>query len=152
MKKTLGILFVGGVAVSMGLLQAAGNEVRDDAVGLSKTSVFDDPSPAVFEYPKTEPSAATLLPRAWADAPPQIPHKIDQFVPITTNKNMCIVCHDKPSMMGKKTKGIATALPESHYNKVEARWERSNARFNCTQCHVPQAGVNDLVGNTFKTE
>jgi nitrate reductase (cytochrome), electron transfer subunit len=126
--------------------------VSDNDLGLSKTSVFDDPSPSVFEYPKTEPSAATALPRAWNSAPPQVPHKIDIFVPITTNKNMCVTCHDKPGMMGKKVKGIATAMPESHYNKVEERWVRANARFNCTQCHVPQAGVSDLVNNTFKTE
>lgn len=126
--------------------------VADNEIGLSKTSVFEDPSPSVFEYPKTEPSAAISLPRAWNSAPAQIPHKIEEFLPIKTNKNMCIVCHDKPGMMGKKVKGIATAMPESHYDKVDARWERSNARFNCTACHAPQANVNDLVGNTFKAD
>lgn len=152
MKKVLAVLFAGGLAVSMGILQAADKEVKDDAMGLSKTSVFDDPAPDTFAYSDKDPSSGGVLPRAFAGAPPQISHKIDQFLPIKANKNMCIVCHDKPAMMGKKVKGIATAMPESHYNKVEERWERANARFNCTQCHTPQANVNDLVNNTFKPE
>ncbi len=152
MKHSASIIGIGIVAIITAACATASKPVADNEIGLSKTSVFEDPSPSVFEYPKTEPSAATALPRSWADAPPQIPHKTEQFMPITTNKNMCIVCHDKPGMMGKKVKGIATAMPESHYNKVDARWERSNARFNCTLCHAPQANVNDLVGNTFKPE
>ena len=143
---------IGIVAIFASACATSPGPVTDNDLGLSKTSVFEDPSPSVFEYPKTEPSAATALPRAWNGAPPQIPHKIETFVPITTNKNMCVVCHDKPGMMGKKVKGIATAMPEAPYNKVEERWERSNARFNCTLCHTPQASVSDLVGNTFKSE
>jgi nitrate reductase (cytochrome), electron transfer subunit len=126
--------------------------VADNEIGLSKTSVFEDPSPSVFDYPKTEPSAATALPRAWDSAPPQIPHKVDAYVPITTNKNMCVACHDKPGLIGKKTKGIPTAMPESHYDTVEGKLVRNNGRHICTQCHAPQASVADLVGNTFKTD
>lgn len=127
--------------------------VADNAIGLSKTSVFEDPSPAVFEYPKTEPSAATLLPRSWNSAPPQIPHKIEAFLPIKAEKNLCITCHDKPSLIGKaKVKGIPTTMPESHYDTVEGKLVRNNGRHVCTQCHAPQANVAELVGNTFKTD
>lgn len=152
MKKALVVMIIGGIATSVGLLHAAGNEMRDDQMGLSKTSVFDDPSPETFSYSDKDPSGSGVLPRAYNGAPPQVPHKIETFLPIKTGKNMCIVCHDKPGMMGKKVKGIATAIPESHYDKVEDRLVRSNARFNCTHCHTPQAGVSDLVGNTFKPE
>lgn len=152
MKKLLVVLFAGGVAVSTGLSQAA-DQIIDDSMGLSKTNVFDYPVPETFAYSDKDPSAAGVLPRAFSGAPPQIPHKTEQFMPITTNKNMCIVCHDKAGLMGKPTpKGIATPMPESHYNKVGERWERSNARFNCTQCHTPQANVTDLVDNTFKPQ
>jgi cytochrome c-type protein NapB len=52
----------------------------------------------------------------------------------------------------KKVKGIATPIPESHYVKAEdGKLARSGARYNCTQCHAPQAEVSDLVGNTFTT-
>lgn len=126
--------------------------LADNEMGLSKTSVFEDPTPAVFDYPKTETSAAAALPRAWNSAPPQIPHKIDAFVPITASKNMCVGCHDKPGLIGKKTKGIPTSMPESHYDTVEGKLVRNNGRHVCTQCHAPQASVGELVGNTFKTD
>lgn len=125
--------------------------VADNEIGLSKTSVFDNPAPKVFQYPKTKPAAATALPVAWNGAPPQIPHAIDAMLPIKMDENACLDCHDKPSMMGKKQKGRPTAMPESHYTKVEGKWERNNNRYLCTQCHVPQANVKDLVGNTFKS-
>ena len=127
--------------------------VADNEMGLSKTSVFDDPSPDVFEYPKTEPSAAVLLPRSWDSAPPQIPHKIEAFLPIKTEKNLCVTCHEKPSLLGKpKVKGVPTAMPESHYDSVDGKLTRNNGRHFCVQCHTPQANVAELVGNTFKTD
>jgi cytochrome c-type protein NapB len=144
-------LLIGIIAVIVAAC-ATSRPLADNEMGLSKTSVFEDPSPSVFDYPKTEPSAATALPRAWNSAPPQVPHKIDAFVPITTNKNMCVTCHDKPSLIGKKTKGIPTSMPESHYDTVEGKLVRNNGRHVCTQCHAPQASVAELVGNTFKTD
>ncbi len=144
-------LFIGIVAVIVAAC-ATSKPVADNEIGLSKTSVFEDPSPAVFEYPKTEPSAATALPRSWNSAPPQVPHKTEAFEPITANKNLCVTCHDKPGLIGKKTKGIPTSMPESHYDTVEGKMVRSNGRHICTQCHTPQANVADLVGNTFKTD
>jgi cytochrome c-type protein NapB len=151
MRKLTAIMLAGGAAFAFGVLQAGEAQIDDDKMGLSKTSVFDDPSPEVFDYPKTDPSSAQPLPRAWEGAPPQIPHKIDAFVPIMTNKNLCVNCHDKPTMLGKKkVKGIATPMSEAHYVKAEdGKLTRSGGRFVCTQCHTPQAQVNDLVGNSF---
>jgi len=141
------------VVTAYGVLQAEGVELQDDKMGLSKTSVYDDPSPETFMYPQTEPSAAVALPRAWDGAPPQIPHKTEAFMPIKTGKNVCIVCHDKPALIAKKkVKGIPTPMPESHYVRAEdGKLAKSGARYNCTQCHTPQAEVSDLVGNTFTT-
>lgn len=124
--------------------------MADNEMGLSKTSVFEDPSPEVFQYPQTTPAAATPLPVAWAGAPPQIPHEMSDYLPIKADANACLDCHDKPANMGKKAKGRPTAMPESHYTKVEGKWERNNSLYVCTQCHVPQASVKDLVGNSFK--
>jgi cytochrome c-type protein NapB len=152
MKYTASLIgIVAVIATACATSQIAG-PVSDSEIGLSKTSVFEDPAPTAFEYPVTEPSAATALPRAWDSAPPQIPHKVDAFVPVTANKNLCVTCHDKPGLIGKKTKGIPTSMPESHYDSVEGKLVRSNARHVCTQCHAPQANVGDLVGNTFKTD
>jgi cytochrome c-type protein NapB len=132
--------------------QSAG-PMEDDKMGLSRTSVYDDPSPETFQYPQTDPSAAVDLPRSWDSAPPQIPHETEAFLPIKIGKNKCIVCHDKTAMIGKKKiKGLPTPMPESHYVKAEdGKLTQSGARYNCTQCHAPQAEVSDLVGNTFTT-
>lgn len=151
-KITIAVLAAAGaVSLGYGALQAEGMVLVDDQMGLSKTSVFDDPSPASFTYPQTEPHAAQPLPRAWEGAPPQIPHNIDDFLPITAESNQCLRCHDKPTLMGrKKIKGIPTPMPESHYVKAEdGKLSRAGARHVCTQCHAPQADVGDLVGNTF---
>jgi nitrate reductase (cytochrome), electron transfer subunit len=152
MKTTMMTMLVAGVvAMNYGALQAEEITLVDDQMGLSKTSVLDDPSPDVFQYPQTEPSAAHALPRAYSGAPPQVPHKIDAFLPIKTGKNLCIACHDKPAMIGKpRAKGIVLPMPESHYYKADSgSLKFSDTRFVCVQCHTPQADVKELVGNTF---
>jgi cytochrome c-type protein NapB len=152
MKTTMMAMLVAGVvSITFGALQAVDMTQVDDQMGLSKTSVFDDPSPAVFDYPQTEPHEAQPLPRAWEGAPPQIPHTIDDFLPISAQKNRCSGCHEKPAMVGeKKIKGLPTPMPESHYVKAEdGKLSRSGAHHTCTLCHTPQAEVNDLIGNTF---
>jgi cytochrome c-type protein NapB len=152
MKKTLiATLAAGAVTLAFGVLQAAEVVLVDDQMGLSPTSVFDDPSPDVFQYPQTEPVSAASLPRAYEGAPPQVPHKIDAFLPIKTGKNLCIACHDRPAMIGKpRGKGIVAPMPESHYVKTDdGSLKRADSRFVCVQCHTPLADVKELVGNTF---
>jgi cytochrome c-type protein NapB len=143
--------FVAAFATACASSQTAG-PVADNEMGLSKTSVFEDPSPSAFDYPKTEPAAATALPRSWDSAPPQIPHKIEGFLPITANRNVCLGCHDDPGSIGKQAKGNPTPMPASHYDTIDGKLVRNNGRHVCTQCHAPQANVADLVGNTFKTD
>jgi nitrate reductase (cytochrome), electron transfer subunit len=140
------------VLAAFAALSAGAAEVRDDAIGLSKTSVFDVPSPDAFAYSDKAPNKSGVLPRAYEDAPPQVPHSIVEFLPIKADENSCLGCHDKPALMGKKIKGLATAMPESHYTRVDGKWQRNNNRYVCTLCHVPQADVKDLVGNTFKAQ
>jgi cytochrome c-type protein NapB len=147
---TIGVVVA---AVSYATILHAGPPTIDDkTLGLSNNSVFENPSPAAFAYSDKEPNKSGVLPRAYLGAPPQIPHDISYFVPITTDGNACLGCHDKPALMGKKIKGMATAMPASHYTKVNDKWQRNNNRYVCTQCHVPQANVKELVGNSFKPD
>lgn len=140
---------------------ATGNPVvkeglADTSFGLSKTSVFETPDPQPVSYSDKFPGTSTVLPRAYLNAPPQIPHNIDSFKPITASNNACMGCHNNPSMRGKEiTKGMPTPMPESHYvdlrHKPDAvRDQIVEARYVCTQCHVPQANVDTLVENTFQ--
>ena len=134
------------LALSTHAVQAAG--VADDAIGLSKTSVYDVPDPQVFEYSDAAPFSGKILPRAYLGAPPQVPHDISEM-PITRDNNMCVGCHQQPDSIGKKVKGQPTPLPASHYADVKSN-SMHMGRFVCTQCHTPQATVKPLVGNTFK--
>jgi cytochrome c-type protein NapB len=129
---------------------AADKGLTEEQMGLSRTSVTTDPDPATFEYRQADPYSSGVLPRAFSGAPPQVPHSLDGLMPITRDSNTCVSCHQLPDQVGKKkVKGEPTALPATHYTNV-----RNNAlsmkRYNCTQCHTPQAEVSDLVGNTFK--
>jgi len=153
MKKTItAVLAIGLVSVAYGALQAGEVVVRDDQMGLAPGSVFDDPSPEVFQYPDTEPSAARGLQRAYLGAPPQIPHRIDNLLPIRAKKNGCLRCHDAPDMIGKPraASGEPTPMPLTHYVKLDdGSLKRADNRHVCVQCHTPQAEVKELVGNTF---
>jgi cytochrome c-type protein NapB len=148
------------IIIGIVLLAANGSIMADNSAidelntGLSKTSVFGTPTPEAFSYPKTKAGKSENLPRAYEGIPPQIPHKVDSYLPISPEDNQCLECHDKPELIGKKdTK--KSPMSKSHYidprsNSQEMADEVVGARFNCTQCHVPQSGAPALVENTFQ--
>jgi cytochrome c-type protein NapB len=143
----IGTVFTVTLAIPIG--HAADKKaVSDDQLGLSKTSVYDAPAPQTFQYRDNQPFSGQVLPRAYQGAPPQVPHDIQNLVPITRDNNMCISCHQQPAMIGQKTKGQPTPLPATHYVDVKAN-SLNMGRFVCTQCHTPQANVKPLIGNTF---
>jgi len=149
----MGVLVcVAGLTVSTGW---AAQPVNPNDTGLSKTSVFEVPEPKVSHYPATPPGESKLLPRAYLGAPPQVPHDISDFLPITAESNMCLACHDQPELRGKKREtGAVVPIPASHYadHRRAPKTVTGNlvkARYNCNQCHVPQADAPALVENTF---
>ena len=147
------ILMTTGVSLSF-----AGTAIQTNDMGLSKTSVFDTPTPKVYHYDKTVPGESKVLPRAYLNAPPQVSHDISDFLPITAESNMCVACHNLKVQWGKKIKkGDATPIPPSHYTDLrnapaKVTENLVNARYNCTQCHVPQTDAPALVENTFKSK
>ena len=133
----------------------AGTPIKADDMGLSKTSVFEVPTPRVYHYSVTPPGQSKLLPRAYLGAPPQVPHDIADYLPITTVSNMCIACHAQPEQWGKKREaGAPVPIPPSHYTDRRNAPDKVtdhliNGRYNCNQCHVPQSDGPPLVENTF---
>ncbi|MCP4995753.1 MAG: nitrate reductase cytochrome c-type subunit; periplasmic nitrate reductase electron transfer subunit [Gammaproteobacteria bacterium] len=83
----------------------------------------------------------------YEDQPPVIPHGIDK-TRITLNENSCLGCHSKENQ--KETGAVRP--PKSHYRAREGGKLKkiSTGRYFCTQCHVPQAYTDELVGNTFR--
>lgn len=123
--------------------------IPDDSFGLSKTSVFDDPAPDVFDYKGGDPGVNKNLPRSYHTAPPMIPHTIKDMVPITQASNLCKDCHVNPDLIGQKIDpGVPNPAPASHYENLKAG-QLYMGRYNCTQCHAPQANVGVLVQSTF---
>lgn len=137
----LGLVLVGATAT-------AGPQALDDSsLGLSKTSVFDTPTPEAPKYEAGLPGTNAPLPPAYPTAPRQIPHQIEAFLPVTAANNACLGCHNRPALIGQpKREGVATPIPRSHYAEAD---KLSGARYNCTQCHAPQAAATPLVENTF---
>jgi len=118
----------------------AAQPIKPDSMGLSQGSVFDVPAPKVYTT---------------KGAPPQIPHDITDFLPITAESNMCIACHNQPDNWGKpRAQGTPTPIPQSHYTDLrnapgKVTDHLINARYTCNQCHVPQLDATPLVENTY---
>jgi cytochrome c-type protein NapB len=144
-------LFSGLLGLAWSFSNADPVVILDDSLGLSPVSVFNVPAPAVFEHRTLDPKESGVLPRYWEDAPPQVPHRIDKFLPVNAKTNKCLECHEEPDKIGKKVKGKPTPMSVTHYLKSEAgELSVSNKRYVCTLCHAPQAEVGTLVENTFR--
>lgn len=145
------------IAASTGSALAGEKNIPANSMGLSKTNVFDTPAPQIYRYGETPPGKSKISPRAYLGAPPQIPHDINYFLPITAQKNMCINCHSKPEKWGMKhEEGMPTPMPPSHYTDLRNEPGKATdhvigARYNCNLCHVPQADTTPLVENTFSS-
>jgi len=99
----------------------------------------------IVTYDGNAPGSNAPTAPAYPGAPAQIPHSVDGLLPITLQANACLGCHDQPTLVDPVPPGMATPMPKSHYRAKKV----SGDRYVCSQCHVPQAGVEPLVGNTF---
>jgi len=164
----------------MALSVSAGNKVvSDEELGLRKTTLFDEKvAPPAVEFSKAAPGTAKKIERSYVNAPPLIPHSVEGLLPITAASNQCLGCH----MPDVAKSVNATPIPESHFTdfrpkttldkegrivkdgkvventsdikiaKFRKMKKLNPARYNCSQCHVPQANIKPLVENTFKPD
>ena len=147
--------------------------ISEESLGLRKVDLYSENTvvPDETKYGKAAPSTSKVITRAFQDAPPMIPHDVEELLPITVNNNQCISCH---------TPGVAESLgalpfPASHTTNfrpthkfdgekfeksidnmkneisIQETHQLSSARFNCSQCHAPQS-EGQLVENTFTPE
>jgi nitrate reductase (cytochrome), electron transfer subunit len=137
-------------------LVASGNAeprtaIPDASLGLSKTSVFEVPTPPPVKAEDSVPGEKRPAPRVFAGTPPVIPHGIADLLPITREQNLCVDCHG----VKEKNPGEAIPIPASHYRDLRhaprtARKEIAGARHVCTACHVPRTDAEPLVRSTFR--
>ena len=151
-----------------------GKSVTEESLGLRKTDLYTEGSETVGTktvYNSKDAGSADRYARSFQDAPPMIPHSVEGMLPITKDNNQCISCHlpDVAASVG------ATSIPVSHMtnfrpNKSYAADGANTSseklahvsikkldhlyqgRFNCSQCHAPQADVKPLVKNNFTAE
>ncbi|MFC3848086.1 nitrate reductase cytochrome c-type subunit [Helicobacter baculiformis] len=127
--------------------------VSDTEIGLRTIPLEDEKDLKLhsYDFHKKPPGESQRFERAYENAPPMIPHDTTGLLPITKESNQCLGCHapDVASSVG------ATPVPKSHLfdfrnNHPTKDGNVSDARFNCTQCHAPQANAQPLVKNNFK--
>lgn len=126
--------------------------VSDKNLGLSRTSVFEVPSPPVYQDEASAPGEKPLPKRINREFPPVIPHSLADCLPITRSSNLCMDCHAVP---GPKKKGEATPIPASHFvdlrraPEVKGK-EVAGTRYICISCHVPRTDAPPAVGSRYR--
>lgn len=107
-----------------------------------------DPVAAEKHYVGKRPGTQEPLARTFSTQPPLIPHAVENFDEINLEENQCMDCHSAANHEKKH----APKLGDSHFITRDGKKlsEGSAARYNCTQCHVPQVDAPPLVDNAFK--
>ncbi|WP_029522780.1 nitrate reductase cytochrome c-type subunit [Persephonella sp. KM09-Lau-8] len=166
LRKKIGILMAipaMGISIALVGCQTKGTTtgVSDKVISEEELSYRNIPldvnaTPPPVEFPKTPPGQSQRFERAYENAPPMIPHSVEGLLPITKNNNACLGCHDP-----KVAKSVgATPIPPTHFidffQLIKGKTVKLNrldpARWNCSQCHAPQANAKPLVKNTFRPE
>ena len=157
--KTIGILslvaLLGAGCAASGPTPAVAPDratpIPDASLGLAKESVFDVPTPPAVKSNDSAPGELPVLPRAYALAPPRIPHAVGDFLPITRKQNACLDCHGAK----EKNKGEPTPIPPSHYTDYRdvpepVGGQVVGARYVCVSCHLARTDAANLVENRFR--
>jgi len=145
--------------------------VKQDPIANQVGGLLDDDQGLgdMPQYSDKAPGTAETMERSFENAPPLIPHSTEGLVPIKKDANMCISCHMPAVAAAMK----ATPIPASHFTDYRPKVKEKNGkyavdakegevyaeslgdklsqtRFNCTQCHVPQAKIDPWVQNNFE--
>jgi cytochrome c-type protein NapB len=142
------------VILSLAAVLAAGctsAPIADTELGLSKSSVFDVPTPPAVRPNERAPGEGPLVPRSYVIAPPRIPHAVADFLPITLAQNACLDCH----AVKDKKPSEPTPIPPSHYTDFRLAPDRvgdkvAGARYVCVSCHAGTTDAPGLTGNRFR--
>ena len=157
----------------------ANQTVSEESLGLRKTNLYTEDTTIADKtvYNKKMAGESTLIERAFENAPPMIPHDVEGMLPITINNNACTGCH----IPGVAEAMNATPIPKSHFTDFrpdtslakngsivkngkavvntsdlkttsKSLDQLAGARFNCSQCHVPQSMETEAPANNFQSE
>ncbi len=166
--KGLGFSFALVAVMAVGSAYAGGKMIDDTQLSYRNVPLTDekDVAPPPVKFIDAAPGTAKRFQRSYENAPPMIPHSTDGLLPITKDNNACLSCH----LPANAKEANATPIPPTHFKDFFASTKEklksfkgasqihqgkddiAPQRFNCSQCHAPQANVKPLVANKFKPE
>ena len=150
--------------------------IQENSLGYRKSNLYSEGKKSEtsgVQYNTAAPGTSRKIQRAYQDAPPMIPHDTEGMLIITKDNNQCLQCHspEVAEMVG------ATPIPKSHFlnmrpvnkivngklvkgvdnlkNQISVKkiTKVYEGRFNCVQCHAPQAtNVELITENKFQAE
>ncbi len=155
--------------------------ISDKQLSYRNTDLEDETTivPPKVEYTDAAPGTSKKFARAYQDAPPMIPHSVEGLVPIKIGNNQCLGCHMpdvapavgatpippshftnfrpettvKDGVIYKNGKPIKNTSDENLKNvSIKPMKKLYMGRYNCTQCHAPQAKLNPVVQNKFQAQ
>ncbi|PAF44434.1 nitrate reductase [Helicobacter sp. 11S02596-1] len=146
-----------GLIAIIGLIVACSvdsGSIKDESLGLRKVSVQDEKNIRLgdYQYSNSAAGESQKIERSYENAPPMIPHDTEGMLDISKDSNMCLSCHspDVAESVG------APSVPKSHTYDLRNHQAHKDgidpSRYNCTQCHVPQANAKPLVNNAFQPD
>lgn len=140
------------IALIMSACAMGSKSISDTELGIRKDLNDDNLKIKDINWTAQPAGMAKKLDRSFENSPPFIPHDLTGLLPITKDMNMCVTCH-MPEFA--KDSG-ATPIPASHLYSIRFKKDKggelSQDRYNCTQCHVPQANIDAPVKNIFKPD
>ena len=175
-KKTLVAAVTLSALVATGC--ATGTSYSDADLSLRKQDVTQENTvvPAKGDFKAAGAGESKVFERAYENAPPMISHDVDGMLPITRANNACLGCHAPEVAPAVKATPVpkthlATFRPMTEYvdgtfkkggkavnntadikTTITKKSQVSFERYNCSQCHAPQANVAPIVANEFKPD
>ncbi|NOZ04006.1 MAG: nitrate reductase [FCB group bacterium] len=126
----------------------AAKTLSDTELSYRKESLLEESETPATNYLGSEPGENNRYQRAFENAPPMIPHSVEDFLPITKTENSCLGCHSPEEAEDAE----APAVPASHLYDIrrnKALTDLNPANYNCMLCHAPQTDAQVLIRNTF---
>ena len=117
----------------------------------------------VASFPNVDAGDSQLIDRSFPDAPPGIPHSVEDMYPITAANNECLECHDPSNAV----EGSDIPLPKTHFKRpvmgkagegqpmvwvvrsYEEAKDVAGMRYNCSMCHTPQSDNARTIASSF---
>lgn len=134
------------------LVAGEAKKIPDHQLGLSKSKVTEVVDPPAEKKNLSDPGDAARTPADFRAQPPLIPHGVADYLPITAEANMCVLCH----AVAEKEEGTPTPMPASHYTDLRNSPEKAGdeivgARYVCVSCHLSPGENEVIVENLYRS-